>query len=355
MGHDVVAKTHQKEDGSTMNITTIGLDIAKSVFHFVGVNRAGKLVKKKMIKRKDLLHVIAQIEPCLIVMEACGGANYWAREFESQGHQVKLIAPQYVVPYRQGNKNDYNDALAIAEAAQRPNMRFVQPKPIEQQDIQMLHRMRERLNKQSTALVNQVRGMLTEYGIVITKGKASFRSALPDILENADNELTTKGRNIFYQLYEEFNGIEEKIKSCDKQVQQEAKSNQVCQRLESIPGVGPVTATAFYAAAGEGKDFNNGRHFSAWCGLVPKQHSSGGKDNLMGFSKRGNAYLRTLFIHGARTVLQHSGNKSDRFSCWAIALSERRGFNTACVAVANKLARMAWVIAAREEEYKLAL
>lgn len=338
-----------------MNITTIGLDIAKSVFHFVGVNKVGKLVKKKMIKRKELVPYLTQIEPCLVVMEACGGANYWAREFEKVGHQVKLIAPQYVVPYRQGNKNDYNDALAIAEAAQRPNMRFVEPKPIEQQDIQMLHRMRERLNKQSTALINQVRGMLAEYGIIITKGKTSFRKKLPDILENADNELTAKARYIFCQLHEEFNDIERRLKSCDAQVQQEMKSNQVCQRLESVPGIGPVTATAFYAAVGQGKDFTNGRHFSAWCGLVPKQHSSGGKDNLLGISKRGNAYLRTLFIHGARAVLYHSEAKGDKFSRWATALAQRRGFNRACVAVANKLARIAWVIAAREDEYRIAV
>ena len=337
-----------------MKITTIGLDIAKSVFHFVGVNKAGKLVRKKMIKRNDLIRFFTQIEPCLIVMEACGGANYWAREFQKVGHEVKLIAPQYVVPYRPGNKNDYNDALAIAEAAQRPNMRFVQPKPVEQQDVQMLHRMRERLIKQSTALVNQVRGMLAEYGIVIAKSKASFRSRLPDILENADNELTVKGRGVFYQLYEEFTGIERRLKSCDTQVLQETKNNPVCKRLETVPGIGPVTATAFYAAVGEGKGFNNGRHFSAWCGLVPKQHSSGGKDNLLGISKRGNAYLRTLFIHGARAVLRHSNGKTDRFSRWAIALADRRGFNRACVAVANKLARIAWVIAAREEEYRMA-
>ncbi|QFU20457.1 IS110 family transposase [Shewanella eurypsychrophilus] len=336
-----------------MKITTVGLDIAKSVFHFVGVNRAGKLVRKKMIKRTELIHFFSQVEPCLVVMEACGGANYWAREFQKMGHEVKLIAPQYVVPYRQGNKNDYNDAFAIAEAAQRPNMRFVQPKPVEQQDVQMLHRMRERLNKQSTALVNQVRGMLAEYGIVIAKGKASFRSKLPDLLENADNALTVKGRSIFYQLYEEFTDIDTRLKNCDTQVLQETKSNHVCLRLEAVPCIGPVTATAFYAAAGNGKDFTNGRHFSAWCGLVPKQRSSGGKDNLLGISKRGNAYLRTLFIHGARAVLRHSNGKVDRFSRWAVALVERRGFNRACVAVANKLARIAWVIAAREEEYQM--
>ncbi|MCU7965564.1 IS110-like element ISSpu22 family transposase [Shewanella sp. SW32] len=338
-----------------MKITTIGLDIAKSVFHAVGVDKAGKLIKKKMLRRKDLLPFVAKIEPCLIVMEACGGASYWAREFEQFGHVVKLIAPQYVVPFRQGNKNDYNDALAIAEAAQRPNMRFVKPKSVEQQDVQLLHRMRERLTKQSTALINQVRGMLAEYGIVMTKSKSAFKAQLPDILIDEANTLTTKGRAIFYQLYDEVIDIEKRLKSCDTQVLNETQNNVICQRLQTIPGVGPVTATAIYAAVGDGKDFSNGRHFSAWCGLVPKQHSSGGKDNLLGISKRGNAYLRTLFIHGARAVLRHSGSKSDKLSCWAIQLAERRGFNRACVAVANKLARMSWVIAAREEEFRLAM
>ncbi|MGI2203987.1 IS110 family transposase [Shewanella oncorhynchi] len=341
-----------------MKITTIGLDIAKSVFHAVGVDKAGKLIKKKMLRRKDLLPFVAKIEPCLIVMEAmeaCGGASYWAREFEQFGHVVKLIAPQYVVPFRQGNKNDYNDALAIAEAAQRPNMRFVKPKSVEQQDVQLLHRMRERLTKQSTALINQVRGMLAEYGIVITKSKSAFKAQLPDILVDEANMLTIKGKAIFYQLYDEVIDIEKRLKSCDTQVVNETHNNLIYQRLQTIPGVGPVTATAIYAAVGDGKDFSNGRHFSAWCGLVPKQHSSGGKDNLLGISKRGNAYLRTLFIHGARAVLRHSGSKSDKLSCWAIQLAERRGFNRACVAVANKLARMSWVIAAREEEFRLAM
>lgn len=338
-----------------MKITTIGLDIAKSVFHAVGVDKAGKLIKKKMLRRKDLLPFVAKIEPCLIVIEACGGASYWAREFEQFGHVVKLIAPQYVVPFRQGNKNDYNDALAIAEAAQRPNMRFVKPKSVEQQDVQLLHRMRERLTKQSTALINQVRGMLAEYGIVITKSKSAFKAQLPDILVDEANMLTIKGKAIFYQLYDEVIDIEKRLKSCDTQVLNETHNNVICQRLQTIPGVGPVTATAIYAAVGDGKDFSNGRHFSAWCGLVPKQHSSGGKDNLLGISKRGNAYLRTLFIHGARAVLRHSGSKSDKLSCWAIQLAERRGFNRACVAVANKLARMSWVIAAREEEFRLAM
>ncbi len=335
-----------------MNITTAGLDIAKSVFHFYGVNQFGKLVQKKMLKRNVLAKFMAQLAPCTIVMEACGGANYWARVFRLFGHEVKLIAPQFVVPYRRGNKNDYNDAQAIAEAALRPDMAFVSIKNIEQQDIQMLHRIRQRLVKQCTALVNQVRGMLAEYGIVIAEGKSAFRKSMPDILEDAENELTPISRALFSQLREEFVALEEKLTGYDKQIQQENKINAVCQRLDAVPGIGPITATAIYAAVNDGKDFKNGRHFSAWCGLVPRQHSSGGKNNLLGISKRGNTYLRTLLIHGARAVLKYVDKKDDRFSRWARELKARRGFNVACVAVANKLARIAWVVMAREEAYR---
>lgn len=338
-----------------MKITTVGLDIAKSVFHFYGVNRYGKLEQKKVLKRNVLAKFMAQLEPCTIVMEACGGANYWARVFRQFGHEVKLIAPQFVVPYRRGNKNDYNDAQAIAEAALRPDMQFVSIKNIEQQDVQMLHRIRQRLVKQCTALVNQVRGMLAEYGIVIAEGKSAFRKRMPDILEDAENELTLISRELFSQLREEFVALEEKLTGYDKQIQQENKINAVCQRLDAVPGIGPITATAIYAAVNDGKDFKNGRHFSAWCGLVPRQHSSGGKNNLLGISKRGNTYLRTLLIHGARAVLKYVDNKNDRFSRWARELKERRGFNVACVAVANKLARMAWVVMAREEAYRAAV
>ena len=353
MSQDEVNENHiKKEDESDMKITTIGIDIAKSVFHCYAVNRAGRLVKKRMLKRQFLLSYIARLEPCTIAMEACGGANYWAREFIRLGHHVVLIAPQFVVPYRRGNKNDYNDAQAIAEAAQRPDMQFVAIKSIEQQDVQILHRIRQRLVKQCTALTNQVRGMLAEYGIVIPKGKKAFRTQMPDILEDAENQLTVVSRVLFAQLSDEFTELEVKLADCDHQMQQENKANAVCQRLDDVIGIGYVTATAVYAAVGDGKEFRNGRHFSAWCGLVPKQNSSGGKNNLLGISKRGNTYLRTLFIHGARSVLQYSENKEDSFSRWAQALKERRGFNRACVAVANKLARIAWVVMAREEAYR---
>jgi transposase len=338
-----------------MKITTIGIDIAKSVFHLYAVNKMGRYVKKKQLKRKQVLPYLARLEPCVIAMEACGGANYWAREMKDLGHEVKLIAPQYVKPYVKGNKNDYNDAEAIAEAAQRPTMRFVPIKSVEQQDIQNLHRQRERIKKARTALVNQVRGLLAEYGIVINKGVAAVRKGLPDILEDAGNGLTLRSRELFADLLEELRVLDERFKQSEKQIEASNRENEVCQRLDEILGVGPITASAAYAAAGDGKDFVNGRHFSAWVGLVPGQHSTGGKSTLLGISKRGNAYLRTLFIHGARAVLRHSANKTDRFSLWAQALLERRGHNKACVAVANKMARMAWVIMAKGETYRPAI
>ncbi len=300
-----------------MKITTIGLDIAKSVFHLYAVNQMGKYVIKKQLKRPQLLQYIARLEPCLIAMEACGGANYWAREIKALGHEVKLIAPQYVKPYVKGNKNDYNDAEAIAEAAQRPTMRFVPIKSVEQQDIQNLHRQRERIKKARTALVNQVRGLLAEYGIVINKGVAAVRKGLPELLEDAENGLTMRSRELFADLFEELRLLDERFKQSEKQIEASNRGNEVCQRLDEILGIGPITASATYAAAGDGKDFVNGRHFSAWIGLVPGQHSTGGKPTLLGISKRGNVYLRTLFIHGARAVLRHSANKTDRFSLWA--------------------------------------
>ena len=337
-----------------MKITTIGLDIAKSVFHLCAVNKMGRLLKKKQLKRNQVLAYLAKLEPCLVAMEACGGANYWAREIEALGHQVKLIAPQYVKPYIKGNKNDYNDAEGIAEAAQRANMRFVPIKTVEQQDVQNVHRQRERIKKARTALVNQVRGLLAEYGIVINKGVAAVRKGLPEILEDAQNGLTQLSRELFAELLEELRLLEQQFEVCEKRIHIMSKENAVCRRLDDILGVGPITASATYAAAGDGKDFVNGRHFSAWLGLVPGQHTTGGKPTLLGISKRGNAYLRTLFIHGARAVLLHSANKTDRFSLWAQALLERRGHNKACVAVANKMARMAWVIMAKDETYRSA-
>jgi len=341
-----------KRSGSPMKITTIGIDIAKSIFHLFAVNQIGRLVKKNQLKRKQLLSHLAKIEPCLVVMEACGGANYWAREIMALGHEVKLIAPQYVKPYVKGNKNDYNDAEAIAEASQRPNMRFVPIKSIEQQDIQNFHRQRERIKKERTALVNQTRGLLAEYGMVINKGVAAVRRDLPLILEDAENGLNMLSRELFSELLDELRVLDKRFEDCEKRIKALNKDNEICQRLDEILGIGGLTASATYAAVGDGKEFSNGRHYSAWLGLVPGQHSTGGKPALLGISKRGNAYLRTLYIHGARAVLRYSATKQDSFSRWAQAVLARRGHNKACIAVANKIARMAWVIMAKGESYR---
>ena len=288
-------------------------------------------------------------------MEACGGAHYWSREFIALGHDVKLIAPQYVKPYVKGNKNDYNDAEAMAEAAQRPNMRFVAIKSVARQDIQNFHCQRERIKKERTALVNQVRGLLAGYGVVIDPGVGAVRRALPEILADADNGLTALSRTLFAGLLEQLHCVDEWFEDCERRIKSLNQGNEVCQRLDGILGLGPITASATYAAAGEGKDFVNGRHFSAWLGLVPGQHSTGGKTVLLGITKRGNAYLRTLFIHGARAALRHSANKTDRFSRWAQAVLARRGHNKACVAVANKMTRMAWVMMAKGDTYRVAV
>lgn len=335
-----------------MQITTIGLDIAKTTFHLFAVNKQGRLMQKKQLSRKQVLAYFAKLEPCTIAMEACGSANYWARELLSLGHDVKLIAPQYVKPFVKGNKNDYNDAEAIVEAAQRPSMRFVPIKTVEQQDIQNLHRQRERVKKERVALSNQIRGLLSEYGIVIKKGLASLQRDLKLILDNENNGLTARAKELFEELSEEFDWLNKRFSRCEKKIEIATKENEVCQRLDEVVGIGPVTASALYAAAGDGRNFVNGRHLSAWLGLVPRQHSSGGKPVLLGISKRGNAYLRTLLIHGARSVLQHSEKKTDRFSLWAQSVQARRGHNRACVAIANKLARIAWVIMARNERYR---
>jgi transposase len=338
-----------------MKITTVGLDIAKSIFHSYAINHTGRLIRKKQLKRKQLLAYFSKLEPSIVVMEACGGANYWAREFIKQGHQVKLIAPQYVKPFVKGNKNDYNDAQGIAEASQRSSMRFVPIKSLEQQDLQNVHRQRERVKKERTALANQIRGLLAEYGIVIKKGISAIRNELPSIIEDAENDLTVMSRELFNELLEEFRAMGDLLEHCDTKIKIANKNNDVCTRLGDVLGIGDITSNALYAAAGDGKNFVNGRHFSAWIGLVPGQHSTGGKPRLLGISKRGNSYLRTLLIHGARAVLRHSEKKNDRFSIWAQALLKRRGQNKACVAVANKLARMAWVIMAKGETYRPAM
>jgi transposase len=344
---------HLKLKGeSKMNVKLLSIDIAKNVFQLHGVDSHGKAVLQRKIRRKELLNFIANFPVCKIVMEACGGANYWARQFKLLGHEVKLISPQYVKPFVTSNKNDRNDAKAIAEAASRAEMKYVSVRSIEQQDIQNIHSVRQRLIAERTALGNQIRGILGEYGVCIAQGTSHLKKVLPEILEDAENELTEKTRELIDDLREEFLSLEARILKYDKQIGSCFDSHEACQRIGEIEGVGVVTATALIARVGDPHAFSNGRHFSAFLGLVPKQHSSGGKQRLLGISKRGDTYVRTLLIHGARSALLAAKRKADKRSLWLRRLEERRGMNRACVALANKNARVIWALLAHKETYR---
>jgi len=308
-------------------------------------------VLRKQLKRHQVLNYFAQLPPCLIGMEACGSSHYWARELQKQGHTVKLMAPQFVKPYVKGNKNDANDAEAICEAVARPNMRFVAVKTIEQQDIQAVHRIRSTLVQQRTAKANQIRGLLAEYGIIVERRIEKLRKALPLLLEDGENGLSLDFRLLLQSLQQDLIGLDDRADEMDKKIRQLAGSNATAKRLQQIPGIGPVTATALVCAIGDGKQFKRGRDLAAWLGLTPRQHSSGGKDCLLGISKRGDAYLRTLLIHGARAVLKVANKKDDPRSRWLQGLCSRRNKNIAAVALANKNARIAWALLTKETDF----
>jgi transposase len=332
-------------------VSVLGIDIAKQLFHVVGMDDTGTVVWRKRLTRGALMPFIAQLPPMVIGMEACGGAHYWARRFREYGHTVKLMAPQFVKPYVKSNKHDMADAEAIAEAVTRPTMRFVPIKELAQQDFQALHRVRERLVKARTALINEIRGLLSEYGIVLPQGVTKFRHGLLPMLEQEQAKLTALGREIFRQLYEEWLILEKRLTYYNEQLETIGRTHPVCQRLLTIPGIGPLTATALVAAVNDATHFKNGRQFAAWLGLVPRQHSTGGKPRLLGISKRGDRYLRKLLVHGARATLRWIKLKSDRRSQWVRALIERRGTNRAVVALANKNARIAWVLLTTDRVY----
>ena len=335
-------------------LAILGIDLAKSVFQLHGVDARGNTLLRKRVSRQKLRETVAMMPQCQIVMEACGSAHYWAREFERLGHRVRLISAQYVKPFVKSQKNDRNDAEAICEAAQRPNMRFVPVKSAEQQDIQAAHRLRGLLVKHQTALVNQIRGLLAEYGIVVRQGRSSIYKALPDILEDAENGLSSFVRRVFANLYEQLKSVMQQIRQADTRLVELFSRSAACQRIAEIPGVGPLTSTAMVAAVGDAKSFRNGRHLAAWLGLIPAQSSSGGKVRLLGITKRGDKYLRSLLIHGARTVCRYAIDKTDRKSRWLQALIERRGMNRAAVALANKRARTIQALLATGAAYQAA-
>jgi transposase len=330
----------------------LGIDLAKRVFHAVGMDDTGKIVLRQRLSRHDLMPFIAQLPPVLIGIEACGGAHYWARRFRAYGHEVKLMAPQFVKPYVKSQKNDSRDAEAIAEAVTRPTMRFVPAKDVDQQDIQALHRVRERLMGERTALVNEVHGLLHEYGIVIPKGVAQFRQAVVGKLEAEKDKLTPLGQEMFWKLIDEFTALEKQLAYYQEKLEVLATTHPECQRLMTIPGIGPLGATALVAAVSDASAFKNGRQFAAWLGLVPRQHSTGGKERLLGISKRGDGYLRKLLIHGARATMRWVGRKTDRRSQWIRQLIERRGKNRTAVAVANKNARVVWALLTSHHTYQ---
>ena len=334
-----------------MKITTVGIDLAKMCFQLHGVDARGKAALKKQLKRDQVLTFFANLGPCLIGLEACGSAHHWARKLSGLGHTVKLMAPQFVKPYVKTNKNDAADAEAICEAVSRPNMRFVPGKTAEQQAILAVHRARQGFVKARTAQANQIRGLLSEFGIVIPQGISSIAKRLPAILEDAENGLPDPMRPLMVRLAAHLKVLDREADELEAQIQVWHRQNDASRKLEKIPGIGPITASALVASIGDAKNFDNGRQLAAWLGLVPRQHSSGGKQTLLGISKRGDAYLRTLLIHGARAVVRVSERQAQTDS-WLKRLLARRHKNVAAVALANKNARTVWALLAHERDYR---
>lgn len=336
-------------------VTTIGIDLAKNSFSVYGVDAKGKQALSRTLSRAGVVPFFANLPSCLVGMEACASSEYWARTIESLGHEVRRIHPRYVKAFLLGAKNDANDAAAICEAVQRPNMRFVPHKSPEQTDIQCIHRIRQGYVKSRTALVNQTRGLLAEYGIVIRQGICAVRNQLPALIADEENGLSGLMRRNLASLYESFCFLDDRICGQDNLLKAVAKENEACQRLMRVPGIGIMTATILLTIAGVSSNFKNGREFAAFLGLVPCQNSTGGKARLLGISKRGDSYTRTLLIHGARAVFYRltSGDTPEhRQNLWAVELAARRGKNKACVAMANKTARIAWSMLTQGTEYK---
>jgi transposase len=335
-----------------MKITTAGMDLAKNVIQVHGVGARGNAVFKKPLKRSQVLPFFANVPPCLIGMEACGSAHHWARKLEKLGHTVKLMAPQFVKPYVKTNKNDAADAEAICEAVSRPNMRFVPIKNGEQQAVLALHRARQGFVRARTAQGNQIRGLLTEYGIVIPQGICHITKRLPGILEDGESDLPGMFRQLLQRLGEHLKELDRQVGELELQIQLWHRQHDASCKLAQIPGIGPITASALVASIGDAKSFENGRQLAAWLGLVPRQHSSGGKSTLLGISKRGDTYLRMLLIHGARAVIRVAERKVGYAQSWLARLIGRRHPNIAAVALANKNARIVWALLRHDRIYQ---
>lgn len=335
-----------------MQIASVGIDLGKTTFHLVALDDHGKVVARSKFSRKQLLAYTANLPSSLIGIEACSGAHFIGAALREQGHDVRLIPAQFVKPFLKSNKNDFLDGEAIAEAVARQNMRFVPIKSDDQLDLQALHRVRDRLVHRRTALINQIRGFLLERGITFAKGPAKLRQQMPWLIEDDDQNLTPRMRTLLARLWEEWKPLDVEIEWTSKEIEVMAARDAACQRLRQIPGVGPLVATATVAAIGNGSAFRKGREFAAWLGLVPRQHTTGGKVKLLGISKRGSKYLRRMFIHGARAMLLRVKYDTGRLGQWAHELEHRAPRNKVVVAVANKLARIAWAVLSSGNEYR---
>jgi transposase len=336
-----------------MKLSRVGIDLAKNVYQLHGVDRWGKTVWKRRLKRHQWFKsLLDKIEPgCEIGMEACASAHHWGRQLQSRGYTVKLIPAQFVKPYVKSNKNDARDAEAICEAMSRPNMRFVTVKTVEQQDIQATHRIREALKVRRTAKGNQIRGLVAEYGLVAPKHMSSLRAAIPCWLEDAENGLTHYFRTLLHGLWDDLLALDDRMCEMDKTIKRLAKDNENCVRLEKIRGIGPMTSTAMIATVGDARQYHKSRQMAAAIGITPKQHSSGDKHRQLGISKRGDVYLRTLMIHGARSAVIAAKHKDDPLSRWVTGIANRSHLNVAAVALANKNARMAWAMLRNKTDY----
>ena len=335
-----------------MKITTIGIDLAKEVFQIHGVDERGKVQVRKMLKRKDMAKYFANLEPCLVGMEACGSAHYWARKLGSYGHTVKLMAPQFVKPYVKTNKNDMADAEAICEAViEIEHAICADQEQLSNRRMLSVHRARQGFVHARTAQGNQIRGLLSEFGMVIPKGITSVFKRVPEILEDAENGLPGTMRQLLERLTDNLKEMDRQVTELEKQIQLWHLDNEASRRLEAIPGIGPITASAIVATVGNAREFKDGRQLAAWLGLVPQQNSSGGKQTLLGISKRGDTYLRTLLIHGARSVIRFAEHKA-KPDIWLVNLIGRRNKNVAAVALANKNARIVWALLAKDRMFQ---
>ena len=336
-----------------MKLSRVGVDLAKNVFQVHGVDRRGQVVCRRRLTRKRWLPALmAQADPgCEVGMKACASAHHWARELQSHGYTVRLIPPQFVKPFVKSNKNDANDAEAICEAMSRPNMLFVAVKSVAQQDIQATHRIRAELMRQRKAKANQIRGLVAEYGLVAPLTLHALRRTIPSWLEDAENGLTDYFRSLLNGLWSDLILLDDRVLEMDRKIERLANSHAVTRRLQQLRGVGPMVATALVATVGNAEQYPKGRHMAAALGLTPRQYSSGGKQRLLGISKRGDVYLRTLLIHGARSVVAQAGHKEDRLSRWVTGIATRRHSNVAAVALANKTARMAWAMLRQGTNY----